>query len=257
MSSQKLRGFTLIELLVVIAIIALLLAILMPALGKVKEKAKEVVCKSNIKQWGYIFRLYTADNDGRFMAAISGAAPGGGTWIFSLKPYYGELGAKMALCPVATKSEDEGATQLAKRAWQYAEMVNGVPEIRKNSYAINNWCYNIKQDIWRIEADKVWGNMDVRHSSRIPMFLEGWRFGGTPTNRSDRAQVIKDEPDTFHYSHQRFNINRHGGGINICYMDGHAGKVGLKGLWYQKWHKTYDLSDPLSDWPDWMVRLGR
>jgi len=48
---NKHRGFTLIELLVVIAIIALLMAILMPALRRVKEQAKTVVCRSHLQQW--------------------------------------------------------------------------------------------------------------------------------------------------------------------------------------------------------------
>lgn len=52
------RGFTLIELLVVISIIALLLAILMPALSMVKEKAKRVVCRSNQKQIGIAIETY-------------------------------------------------------------------------------------------------------------------------------------------------------------------------------------------------------
>ena len=255
MPSQKLRGFTLIELLVVIAIIALLLAILMPALGKVKEKGKEVVCKSNLRQWGLVFRLYTNDNDGRFMKAVSGAAPGGGTWVFSLRPYYGDAGEKMALCPSATKSEDEGEGRLAKRAWVWNETVGGVVVKHKNSYGINNWCYSVKQNIWRVVAKNTWGNMDVSQSSLVPMFLESWRFGGTPTNRSDAPQVVEDTPDTYQYSHQRFNVNRHGGRVNICYMDGHAEKVGLKGLWDQKWHKAYGLGDPLPVWPDWMVRF--
>ena len=56
------RGFTLIELLVVIAIIALLLAILMPALGKAKEKAKQIVCKSNLKGIGLAVKLYLSEN---------------------------------------------------------------------------------------------------------------------------------------------------------------------------------------------------
>ena len=57
------RGFTLIELLVVISIIALLLAILMPALQRVKEQAKDISCRSNLKQVGLIIYLYLQDND--------------------------------------------------------------------------------------------------------------------------------------------------------------------------------------------------
>ena len=61
----KLRtGFTLIELLVVIAIIALLLAILMPSLQKVKETAQAVVCMSNQRQIGLFFYMYADDYNG-------------------------------------------------------------------------------------------------------------------------------------------------------------------------------------------------
>ena len=54
-------GFTLIELLVVISIIALLVSILMPALGAARFQAKVVVCKSNFHQWGLTSRLYAED----------------------------------------------------------------------------------------------------------------------------------------------------------------------------------------------------
>jgi len=57
------KGFTLIELLVVIAIIALLMAILMPALQRVKKQARDVLCRSNLNQYGLATRMYLDDNN--------------------------------------------------------------------------------------------------------------------------------------------------------------------------------------------------
>jgi len=57
------RGFTLIELLVVIAIIALLLAVMLPGLQKAKERAREAVCRSNLRNVGVAIALYLQDND--------------------------------------------------------------------------------------------------------------------------------------------------------------------------------------------------
>ncbi len=64
---RKQNAFTLIELLVVIAIIALLMAILMPALQRVKKQAEAAACKANLHEWALVFAMYTDDNDGFLM----------------------------------------------------------------------------------------------------------------------------------------------------------------------------------------------
>lgn len=63
------RAFTLIELLVVVSIIALLIAILLPALSRAKDAAKAVKCSSNLRQLAVAQAAYVADNDGQFTAA--------------------------------------------------------------------------------------------------------------------------------------------------------------------------------------------
>ena len=74
MIMNKQKAFTLIELLVVIAIIALLMAILMPALQRVKKQARTIVCRSNLNQYGMAARMYIDDSDGYFPYSF--------TWLY-------------------------------------------------------------------------------------------------------------------------------------------------------------------------------
>jgi len=106
MTQQKQRsfqGFTLIELLVVIAIIAILAAILFPVFAKVREKARQTSCASNMKQIGLGTLQYTQDYDEKMPYGDAGQSAGGGYqgvplgWAGLIYPYVKSTG--VYLCP--------------------------------------------------------------------------------------------------------------------------------------------------------------
>src|ERR1700712_657738 len=87
------RGFTLIELLVVVAIIALLIAILLPSLGRARERAKMVACGSNVRQMSMMYKMYITDigSKGIYYArgnvAVAPEQYAITEWMGGLRPY--------------------------------------------------------------------------------------------------------------------------------------------------------------------------
>ena len=90
------RGFTLIELLVVISIIALLVSILLPALGKAREQSRAAICATNLRQLGIIWMMYADANDDDLYVY-----PGGGYpqlwWAYVIDHENGSIG--VLSCP--------------------------------------------------------------------------------------------------------------------------------------------------------------
>jgi prepilin-type N-terminal cleavage/methylation domain-containing protein/prepilin-type processing-associated H-X9-DG protein len=252
----KRSAFTLIELLVVIAIIGLLMAMLMPAMARVREQAKSVTCRSTLVQWGKVFVMYTMDNDGYFASGSSGQM-----WTTFLQPYYVE--PDLRLCPMAIKpsSETGSATPYGGKfmAWgvfdeTYAQLgLEGV----SGSYGMNGHVSNppagVTTDQWGRDLTKTWRSTHVRQTNTIPLFLDCVWLGGAP-EQSDAPPQFDGyyEPTALGVNMQGFCIDRHNGKVNALFVDFSVQPVGLKQLWKLKWHQKFDIHAHPPIWPEWM-----
>lgn len=264
------KAFTLVELLVVISIIALLMAILVPALQRGRGQARSVVCQSNLKQFGLYAGVYTSDNQGCFWIGADRGSDSGwnGIWIIALHPYFKGATPKLFLCPTSTKTLDEGANH-PFAAWTSSSSSDVLCELGgKSSYGANSWVDSLegRSDFWRegnptglYGASKFWRTLGgVRDGANVPLILDcGW-VNGLPLD-TDNPPPYDGEPwnvipgsRTDHM--KRYCVNRHNYAVNCVFVDSHVGRVELKKLWRLKWSRHYNASKqlPRDFFPLWM-----
>ncbi|MDI9430540.1 MAG: type II secretion system protein [Planctomycetota bacterium] len=278
----NLKAFTLIELLVVIAIISLLMALLIPALQRVRRQARNVLCQSNLRQWAMTLATYTDAHDGRFPSDLGGM---GGLWLLR-GTFLGTDDANdtvdgaalhhfrtkgIALCPMATKPAGEspwgaggpgynleGRLGSSTTAW---EIMSPLPAFQ-GSYGYN--MYLFQGFSWSFPWSLIaTGRVDLnihtlRDCAAIPILLDA----AAPFARPRATEPPMGPPGGGGGGSgaNNFLMDRHGRHVNGIFLDWSVRQVGLKELWTLKWASDYDRQGPWTKaggvdrerWPRWM-----
>jgi prepilin-type N-terminal cleavage/methylation domain-containing protein len=262
------RGFTLIELLVVIAIVALLVSILMPALGRARRQAKAAVCLANLHQWGIVWKMFTDDKHGRFLSGdewVDLIEPSGyngegridnedHSWPIVLHSYYDN--EKLLLCPEASTPPVSGERIREEAIFStWALCVKNEERYINGSYGVNSWIYDRDGTHNGIP---YWRKVPAKKGWRVPLLLDCYWCEGFPRHAHEppRDRFWSVFYDEVHFM-KRFCIDRHLAGFNnALFCDFSVRKVGLKELWELHWHQDWNPNnDPPPVWPDWMKNL--
>ncbi len=233
-SSERVRAFTLIELLVVISIIAVLLAIIMPAMRKIKEMARDTACKSNLRNIGLAVTMYlddferklpdTGSSNGFLWDDTAGnplqPGSGGGTyWGTFYRDYLKET--KVFGCP-SLQRVPEGLI------YTYTDYPDPAAVIQHAAYGLNhhskargrntNTIYRLSEFLYcsdHAEPRPDGGTDDCFHNNDTPgaMNLTAYRQGG---NRSYTYRQI------FRHNMRYSDPYKTGGRANVLWLDGHV-----------------------------------